>query len=98
MYKGPNDLTILPPLPPPDINKTLVYVSVSHSVGEFNQFLRDHQLFVPHGQCADVRLGGHAQTGGYGQLGRSFGLLGDHIWGIRMINHNGEIQEVTKSI
>ncbi|KAH9219668.1 hypothetical protein DL95DRAFT_483904 [Leptodontidium sp. 2 PMI_412] len=96
-YKGPQDLVILPQLPAPNSNRPLVYASVSHSLGEFNQFLRDHQLFVPHGQCTDVRLGGHAQTGGYGQLGRSFGLLGDHIWGIRMINYDGEIQELTKS-
>ncbi|KAL8831336.1 MAG: hypothetical protein Q9191_000923 [Dirinaria sp. TL-2023a] len=95
-YRGPQDLVVLPELPPPDNNRPLVYVSVSHSLGEFNQFLRDHQFFVPHGQCTDVRIGGHGQTGGYGQLGRSFGLLGDHIWGIRMINHDGEIQEVTK--
>lgn len=96
-YKGPQDLLILPQLPPPDSNRTLVYASVSYGLGEFRQFLQDHQLFVPHGQCTDVRLGGHAQTGGYGQLGRSFGLLGDHIWGIRMINHDGEIVEVTKA-
>ena len=96
-YKGPHDLVILPQLPSPNSNRPLVYASVSHSLGEFNQFLRDHSLFVPHGQCTDVRLGGHAQTGGYGQLARSFGLLGDHIWGIRMINHDGEIQEVTKA-
>ncbi|KAI4168606.1 MAG: hypothetical protein LQ343_006270 [Gyalolechia ehrenbergii] len=96
-YKGPKDLVLLPKLPSPDSNRPLVYASVSHSLGEFNDFLRKHQLFVPHGQCKDVRLGGHAQTGGYGQLGRSFGLLGDHIWAIRMINHDGEIQEVTKA-
>ncbi|KAI4234330.1 MAG: hypothetical protein L6R40_006807 [Gallowayella cf. fulva] len=95
-YKGPDDLVVLPHLPAPNSNRPLVYASVSHSLGEFNKFLRSHQFFVPHGQCADVRLGGHAQTGGYGQLGRSFGLFGDHIWGIRMINHEGEIQEVTK--
>ena len=96
-YKGPQDLVILPTLPSPDSNKPLVYTSVSHSLGEFNKFLRDNQFFVPHGQCSDVRLGGHVQTGGYGQLGRAFGLLGDHVWGIRMINHDGEIQEVTKA-
>ncbi|KAI9682798.1 MAG: hypothetical protein M1822_006288 [Bathelium mastoideum] len=95
-YKGPEDLRVLPQSPPPDSHRPSVYASVSHSLGEFNQFLREHQLFVPHGQCTDVRLGGHAQTGGYGQLGRSFGLLGDHVWGIRMIDHDGEIQEVTR--
>lgn len=95
-YKGPMDLVILPQLPAPDNNRPLVYASVSQSLDEFNTFLGNNQLFVPHGQCADVRLGGHAQTGGYGQLGRSFGLLGDHIWGIRYINYDGEIMEVTR--
>lgn len=95
-YKGPNDLIILPQLPSPNEHVTLVYASVSQSLAEFRQFLQNNHLFVPHGQCTDVHLGGHGQTGGYGQLGRSFGLLGDHIWGVRMINHDGEIQEVTK--
>lgn len=96
-YKGPQDLVVLPQPPPPNDDKTLVYSSVSQSLGDFNKFLRDHQLFVPHGQCTDVRIGGHGQTGGYGQLGRSFGLLGDHVRGIRLIDHDGEIKEVTKA-
>ncbi len=96
-YKGPQDLVSLPQLLDLNSNRHLVYASVSHSLGAFNQFLRDHKLFVPHGQCTDVRLGGHAQTGELGQLGRSFGLFGDHIWGVIMVNHNGEIQEVTKA-
>ncbi|KAI4185719.1 MAG: hypothetical protein L6R41_003945 [Letrouitia leprolyta] len=96
-YKTPDDLVVLPKLPAPDSNRPLIYASVSHSLGELNDFLRKNQLFVSHGQCKDVHVGGHAQTGGYGQLARSFGLLGDHIWAIRMINHNGDIQEVTKA-
>ena len=96
-YKGPNDLVVLPPLAAPNSDRPLVYASVSQSLGDLNKFLRAKQLFVPHGQCTDVHLGGHAQTGGYGQLGRSFGLLGDHIRGIRMINYDGDVQEVTKA-
>ncbi|KAK0510058.1 hypothetical protein JMJ35_007452 [Cladonia borealis] len=95
-YKAPQDLVVLPQLPAPDSNRPLVYASVSHSLGEFNTFLKQNKLFVPHGQCTDVHLGGHGQTGGYGQLARAFGLLGDHIWGIRMIDHSGEVKEVTK--
>ena len=54
-------------------------------------------MFVLHGQCADVHLGGHVQTGGYGQLGRSFGLLADYVISLEIINHNGEEVTVTKS-
>lgn len=94
-YKGPQDLIVLPAPTPPNEDKTWVYASVSHSLGEFNAFLKANKLFVPHGQCVSVHLGGHGQTGGYGQLGRSFGLLGDHIRMVRLIAHDGTIKEVT---
>lgn len=45
-------------------NQTFVRTSVSWSLGEFNKYLGQHQLFVLHGQCAHVHLGGHVQTGG----------------------------------
>lgn len=78
-------------------DKSFVYVSVSWSLGEFNGFLAKNGLFVPHGQCTDVRVGGHAQTGGYGQLGRSFGLLGDHVREIRLIGDDAEVKTIDNS-
>ena len=78
-------------------DKSFVYVSVSWSLGELNGFLRSKSLFLPHGQCADVHVGGHAQTGGYGQLGRSFGLFGDHVREIRLVDHNAEIKTIDAS-
>jgi hypothetical protein len=77
-------------------DRALVLAGVSNQLQEFNAYLRHNGLFVPHGQCAYVCVGGHGQTGGYGQLGRSFGLFGDHIVGIRMIGHDGQIREVTR--
>lgn len=44
-----------------------------------------------------MHLGGHVQTGGYGQLGRSFGLLGDHVLSLEIIDHAGQEQEITKA-
>lgn len=44
-----------------------------------------------------VHLGGHVQTGGYGQLGRSFGLLGDHVRSLEIIDHTGQEREITKA-
>jgi hypothetical protein len=90
-FRGPNDLKVLHA---PD-GETLVRTSVSHSLGEFNSFLGEHNLFVPHGQCTTVHLGGHVQTGGYGQLGRSFGLLGDHVISLEIVDHEGKVKEVT---
>lgn len=44
-----------------------------------------------------VHLGGHVQTGGYGQLGRSFGLLGDHVLSLEIIDHEGQEREITRA-
>ncbi|KAJ7207933.1 hypothetical protein GGX14DRAFT_634461 [Mycena pura] len=78
-------------------SKSFVRGSVSHSLGDFNAFLGKHKVFVPHGQCTEVHLGGHVQTGGYGQLGRSFGLLGDHVISLEIIDHDGQEKEITRS-
>jgi FAD/FMN-containing dehydrogenase len=55
-----NDLKVLDQT----TDKSFLYVSVSWSLGELNGFLARNNLFLPHGQCADVHVGGHAQTGG----------------------------------
>lgn len=78
-------------------DKSYVRASVSWSLGEFNAFLGTRHAFVPHGQCTAVHLGGHVQTGGYGQLGRSFGLLGDHVLALEIIDHQGNEKEITKA-
>ncbi|KAK7420742.1 hypothetical protein QQX98_002544 [Neonectria punicea] len=90
------DLMVLNPRDPLPEDRALVYVGVSNQLKDFNAYLKHNQLFVPHGQCAYVCVGGHAQTGGYGQLGRSFGLFGDHIRTIRMVCHDGVIRDITK--
>ncbi|KAH6646202.1 FAD binding domain-containing protein [Truncatella angustata] len=91
------DLMVVPPSNPADNDKTHVFVGVSNFIKDLNAYLRHNGLFVPHGQCAYVCVGGHAQTGGYGQLGRSFGLFGDHVRAIRMVDHDGIIRVVTKA-
>lgn len=77
--------------------ESLVRTSVSWSLGEFNAWLGTQHVFVPHGQCENVHVGGHVQTGGYGQLARSFGLFGDHVISLEVIDTNGEAKEVTKA-
>jgi hypothetical protein len=91
-FQGPEDRAIFE-----KDERIFVRTSVSWSLGAFNDYLTKHRLFVPHGQCTEVYLGGHVQTGGYGQLGRSFGLFGDCVRSLEIIDFEGEIREVTRA-
>ncbi|KAK6209903.1 fad binding domain-containing protein [Colletotrichum tabaci] len=90
------DLMVLRPKEPIADDRALVYIGVSTTMMDLNKYLKHNKLFVPTGQCAYVGVGGHGQTGGYGQLGRCFGLFGDHIKTIRLVCHDGVIRDITK--
>lgn len=77
---------------------TSVTVGISYSLNVFNAKLRGKKRFVPHGQCSHVHLGGYVQTGGYGQLGRSFGLLADHVQKFRIITAEGQPREIHRGV
>lgn len=62
-----------------DAETGLLRVGISYSLKELNVKLGEKGLFMPTGQCYNVHIGGHAQTGGYGQLSRAFGLFSDQI-------------------
>jgi hypothetical protein len=74
-----------------------VRTGISWSLGEFNKKMSQLTYFIPHGQCSHVHLGGHVQTGGYGQLGRSFGLFGDHVLAFDIVTADGELQTVSQA-
>ena len=80
-------------------DKTTATMSVSWKLGDFNNWMRAAgiRVFVPTGQCAGVMVGGHVQTGGYGQLGRSFGLFGDHVISIDLVDPDNP-QTWTKTV
>lgn len=87
-----------------DAQTGLLRVGVSYSLLEFNTKLR-HQhvsqltnvgLFMPTGQCYNVHVGGHVQTGGYGQLTRAFGLFSDHIVSFEIFLADGTKKTVAR--
>ena len=77
-----------------DFETGLLRIGVSYSILQFTTILRHMNMFLPHGQCLDVHLGGHLQTGGYGMIVRAFGLLSDHIEGIEMVMADGELKTI----
>jgi FAD binding domain len=89
-FQGPDDRTLLR-------KRGLLRTSVSWSLKEFSAYLRKNKIFVPHGQCIAVHLGGHVQTGGYGQLGRSFGLFGDHVTEVEIVDHEGTPRTISRN-
>jgi FAD/FMN-containing dehydrogenase len=74
----------------------LLRLGVSFSLVEFTAMLRNMKMFLPHGQCLNVHLGGHVQTGGYGMIIRSFGLLSDHVEGFEIVLANGKLRKIWK--
>lgn len=74
-----------------------VRTGISWALAEFNAKMKTHKFFIPHGQCSHVHLGGHVQTGGYGQLGRSFGLFGDHVEQFEIVTADGKLRVVNQS-
>jgi FAD/FMN-containing dehydrogenase len=57
-----------------------------------NRELHKFGVFVPHGQCSHVHVGGHSHTGGYGLPGRAFGLFADHIVEARVFTADGQVR------
>jgi hypothetical protein len=72
----------------------LLRVGISYSLMELNTKMKAAGLFMPTGQCYDVFIGGHAQTGGYGQLARAFGLFGDQIVSFELFLADGSKKTV----
>ena len=71
-------------------------VGISFPLREFNEKLAKKGLFIPHGECENVHIGGHVQSGGYGQLFRAFGLFSDHVKVIEIITADAEKKLVTR--
>jgi hypothetical protein len=96
-FRGAGDRVITLPAPGGS-GKELVTVrtSVSYANDEMSDFLSANGLFLPQGLGGKVHLGGHVQTGGYGMLIRTFGLFGDHVTELEIVNHLGNVEIINK--
>eukprot|EP01038_Epipyxis_sp_PR26KG_P016445 gene16445-22428_t len=72
-------------------------LGISQELGNVNANLRSRRIFVPHGECFHVHVGGHCQSGGYGQNARAHGLFGDHIIEAEIITADGTLKTAKKN-
>jgi len=70
---------------------------VSHTLEFVYTELHKLGLFLPAGVCPAVNLGGHVQSGGYGNFTRSFGLLADYVKSFDIILASGKKETIKRS-
>ena len=77
-------------------DSSTITVGVGLRLEDVNQKLGPLGLFFPHGECSNVHVGGHAQTGGWGFLKRPFGLLADYIMSFDIVMADGVKRTVAR--
>lgn len=69
-------------------------VGVGAKLTDLAEIFNNEGVTIPHGECPLVCIGGHAQSGGYGHLLRSFGLALDYVISFDIVTGDGRFQTV----
>jgi len=75
---------------------TLARVGVGTRLTDLAAAFKEHGVTMPHGECPRVAIGGHAQSGGYGLLLRSYGLALDHVIEFKIYTSDGTFRTVRR--
>jgi hypothetical protein len=81
-----------------DCVNNVLRCGVSHALGAWAELNRQNKIYLPMGVCAFVHLGGHVHTGGWGIVGRSHGLLADHVLAFDIILASGETKHIVRPV
>lgn len=76
-------------------DKKSVSVGSGSSLGSVYQALWPSNLAIPAGSCFPVGVAGHSLGGGFGLLGRPFGLACDSIQSMEVVDAMGKIRNVS---
>jgi hypothetical protein len=90
------DLSQTFPLYDYDSKRNVLRCGVSHPLGYWAKKNHEHGIYLPMGVCANVHLGGHVQTGGWGMVARSHGILADHVLAFDIILANGLLEQIVR--
>jgi FAD/FMN-containing dehydrogenase len=74
-----------------------VSVGSGVSLGSVYRALGPSHLAIPAGSCFPVGVAGHSLGGGFGLLGRPFGLACDSILSMEMVDASGQVRNVSET-
>jgi FAD/FMN-containing dehydrogenase len=77
-------------------DKASVSIGSGSSLGSVYKALTPSHLAIPAGSCFPVGVAGHSLGGGFGLLGRPFGLACDSILSMEMVDASGQIRNVSE--
>ena len=72
-----------------------VSIGAGSSLGSVYKALAPSQLAIPAGSCFPVGVAGHSLGGGFGLIGRPFGLACDSILSMEMVDALGKVRQVS---
>src|SRR5450756_265671 len=73
-------------------DKKSVSIGSGASLGSVYKALWPSDLAIPAGSCFPVGVAGHSLGGGFGLLGRPFGLACDSVLSMEMVDASGQIR------
>jgi FAD/FMN-containing dehydrogenase len=77
-------------------DKHSVSIGSGSSLGSVYKALTPSHRAIPAGSCFPVGVAGHSLGGGFGLLGRPFGLACDSILSMEMVDASGQIRTVSE--
>jgi FAD/FMN-containing dehydrogenase len=77
-------------------DKKSVSIGSGSSLGSVYDALASSHLAIPAGSCFPVGVAGHSLGGGFGLLGRPFGLACDGVLSMEMVDASGKILTVSE--
>jgi FAD/FMN-containing dehydrogenase len=78
-------------------DKKSVSIGSGSSLGSVYKALAPSQLAIPAGSCFPVGVAGHSLGGGFGLLGRAFGLACDSVLSMEMVDASGQVRNVSET-
>jgi hypothetical protein len=68
-----------------------VTVGAGVNLGDVYNFLSPYGVAIPAGSCPPVGVAGHTLGGGFGMIGRKYGLACDNLLSVEMVDAKGNI-------